>query len=97
MTSDIGSFSKLYAEAIEAIDKKASEGVLSTGGGSKLSRHPLRNRPAGHARSAEPDSLLLESNTRSATIIGIVGAGGIGLFLAEMIRTYEWDNVAFII
>ena len=38
-----------------------------------------------------------ESNTRSATIIGIVGAGGIGLHLAEMIRTYEWDRVAFII
>ncbi len=35
-----------------------------------------------------------ESNTRSATIIGIVGAGGIGLHLAEQIRTYEWDRVA---
>ena len=30
------------------------------------------------------------SNTRSATIIGIVGAGGIGLYLSEMIRVLEW-------
>jgi phosphonate transport system permease protein len=38
-----------------------------------------------------------ESNTRSATIIGIVGAGGIGLQLSEQIRTYDFDQVAFII
>ena len=39
----------------------------------------------------------IESNTRSATIIGIVGAGGIGLHLAEEIRTLEWDRVAFLV
>jgi len=38
-----------------------------------------------------------ESNTRSATIIGIVGAGGIGLQLSEQIRTYDFDQVSFII
>jgi phosphonate transport system permease protein len=38
-----------------------------------------------------------ESNTRSATIIGIVGAGGIGLHLAEQIRTLEYQHVSAII
>ncbi|MBP0651694.1 phosphonate ABC transporter, permease protein PhnE, partial [Mycobacterium tuberculosis] len=38
-----------------------------------------------------------ESNTRSATVIGIVGAGGIGLHLTEQIRTLEWQRVSFII
>jgi phosphonate transport system permease protein len=38
-----------------------------------------------------------ESNTRSATIIGIVGAGGIGLHLAEQIRVLEWQRVSFLI
>jgi len=38
-----------------------------------------------------------ESNTRSATIIGIVGAGGIGLVLSEQIRVLEWQEAAFII
>ena len=39
---------------------------------------------------------LFESNTRSSTIVG-VGAGGVGLHLAEMIRTLEWPSVAFIV
>ena len=38
-----------------------------------------------------------KSNTRSATIIGIVGAGGNGLRLAEQIRVLEWQKVSFLI
>src|SRR5260370_21367292 len=40
---------------------------------------------------------FIESNTRSATIIGIVGAGGVGLQLAEQIRVLEWQKVSFLI
>ena len=40
---------------------------------------------------------FIESNTRSASIIGIVGAGGIGLQLAEQIRVLEWQKVSFLI
>lgn len=40
---------------------------------------------------------FIESNTRSATIIGIVGAGGIGLQLAEQIRVLEWQKVSTLI
>ncbi len=96
MTSDIGSFSKLYSEAIEAVDRKPGEGVISTGG-SKL--HAIRFGIVPQVMPVLISQTLyyFESNTRSATIIGIVGAGGIGLYLAETIRTYEWDNVAFII
>jgi phosphonate transport system permease protein len=96
MTSDIGAFSKLYSEAIEAMDRKAGEGVVSSGG-SKL--HAIRFGIVPQVMPVLISQVLyyIESNTRSATIIGIVGAGGIGLYLAEMIRTYEWDRVAFII
>lgn len=96
MTSDVGSFSKLYSEAIEAIDRKAGEGVRSTGG-SRL--HAIRFGIVPQVMPVLISQTLyyFESNTRSATIIGIVGAGGIGLYLAETIRTYEWDQVAFII
>jgi phosphonate transport system permease protein len=38
-----------------------------------------------------------ESNTRSATVIGIVGAGGIGLYLSNEIAQQNWDRVAFLI
>ena len=40
---------------------------------------------------------FFESNTRSATIIGIVGAGGVGLHLSEAIRTLEWGQVSFLV
>ena len=38
-----------------------------------------------------------ESNTRSATILGIVGAGGIGMQLSERMKVQYWDQAAFII
>jgi len=96
MTSDIGSFSKLYSEAIEAVDRKASEGVRSSGG-SRFQAIRFGVIPQVIPVLISQTLYYFESNTRSATIIGIVGAGGIGLYLAEMIRTYEWDRVAFII
>ena len=37
------------------------------------------------------------AKTRGCGIIGIVGAGGIGLQLSEQIRTYDFDQVAFIV
>jgi len=40
---------------------------------------------------------IFESSVRSSTIIGIVGAGGIGLVLSEMIRTLEWQAVSMIL
>jgi phosphonate transport system permease protein len=96
MTSDIGSFSKLYSEAIEAVDRKPGEGITSVGGG-KLAVIRFGIVPQVLPVLLSQILYYFESNTRSATIIGIVGAGGIGLFLAEMIRTFEWDRVAFII
>ncbi|MGL4728594.1 MAG: PhnE/PtxC family ABC transporter permease, partial [Bosea sp. (in: a-proteobacteria)] len=95
-TSDIGSFSKLYSEAIETIDRKPGEGILSCGG-SRI--HAIRFGIVPQVMPILISQTLyyFESNTRSATIIGIVGAGGIGLYLAETIRTFDWDKVAFII
>jgi phosphonate transport system permease protein len=41
--------------------------------------------------------LFFESNTRSSTIIGIVGAGGNGQHFSEQIMVLEWQHVAFLI
>lgn len=94
MCSDVGSFGKLFSEAIEAADRKPVEGVMSSGGS-----HPEAVR-FGILPQILPVILsqilyYFESNTRSATIIGIVGAGGIGLFLSEQIRTLEWQQASF--
>jgi phosphonate transport system permease protein len=94
--SDFGSFGKLFSEAIEAADKKPVEGIQSAGGNHF---HGIR---FGLLPQVVPILLsqvlyYFESNTRSATIIGIVGAGGIGLQLAEQIRVLEWQRVSFLI
>ncbi|WP_052402254.1 phosphonate ABC transporter, permease protein PhnE [Muricoccus aerilatus] len=95
-TGDIGTFGKLFSEAIEAADRRAVEGVTSTGGG-KLAGIRFGVLPAVLPVMAGHVLYMFESNTRSSTIIGIVGAGGIGLMLSEMIRTLEWGVVSFIV
>jgi phosphonate transport system permease protein len=96
MTSDIGNFGKLFSEAIEAADRKPREGIVSCGGGALLGiRFGLL--PEVFPVLASQVLYFFESNTRSATIIGIVGAGGIGLHLAEAIRTLELQQASFII
>ena len=96
MTSDIGAFGKLFSEAIEAADKKPVEGVVSTGGSHG---HAVRFGLLPQVLPVMLSQVLyyFESNTRSATIIGIVGAGGIGLHLSEQIRTLEWQHVSLIV
>jgi phosphonate transport system permease protein len=96
MTSDIGTFGKMYSEALEAADRRAEEGVVASGGAG-LSRVRFGVLPEVLPVMAGQVLYLFESNTRSSTIIGIVGAGGIGLTLTEMIRTLEWPTVSFIV
>jgi phosphonate transport system permease protein len=96
MIADVGALGKLFSEAIETVDDKAGEGVVSTGGSAT---HRVRFGIIPQVLPVLLSQLLyyFESNTRSATIIGIVGAGGIGLHLAEAIRTLEWQQVSFIV
>lgn len=96
LTSDLGLFTKMFSEAIEAADPKPAEGVIASGG-SQMHAIRFGLLPQVLPVFISQALYMVESNTRSAAIIGIVGAGGIGLHLAEMIRTYEWDKVAFIV
>lgn len=94
--SDIGTLSKLYSEAIENIDRKQVEGIRSTGAG------PVRTIRFGILPQVLPVFLsqslyFLESNTRSATILGIVGAGGIGMIIIERFRATLYDQVVFVV
>jgi phosphonate transport system permease protein len=94
--SDIGSFGKLFSEAIEGADRKQVEGIRASGGNAL---HEIRFGVMPQVLPVIAGQVLyfIESNTRSATIIGIVGAGGIGLQLAEQIRVLEWQKVSFLI
>jgi phosphonate transport system permease protein len=92
--SDTGALGKLFSEAIESTEERARESVLASGGTGWLAvRFGLL--PQVLPIIAGQILYFFESNVRSATIIGIVGAGGIGLQLSEQIRTYDFDQVAF--
>ena len=94
--SDCGALGKLFSEAIEAADRKQVEGIRASGG-SALHEIRFGLMPQVLPVIAGQVLYFIESNTRSATIIGIVGAGGIGLQLAEQIRVLEWQKVSFLI
>jgi phosphonate transport system permease protein len=95
-TADIAVLAKLYAEAIETAERKQAEGIDAVGG-NKLLRTRFGLLPQVLPVMIAQALYFLESNTRSASVLGIVGAGGIGLAIAERIKIRAWDEVAFII
>jgi phosphonate transport system permease protein len=95
-STDFAALAKLMSEAIETADNGPVEGVIAAGGG-RLAVMRFGLLPQVLPVFASQALYFFESNTRSATIIGIVGAGGIGLYLSEMIRVLEWQEAAFLI
>ena len=95
--TDTGTLGKLYSEALENVDDKQREGVRSVGAAPALvQRYGVL--PQVLPLFASQVLYFWESNTRSATIIGAVGAGGIGLKLWEAMRTnQDWENVAYMV
>lgn len=95
--TDTGTFGKLYSEALENIDDKQREGMRSVGA-SPASVQRYGVVPQVLPVLVSQSLYFWESNTRSATIIGAVGAGGIGLKLWEAMRTNsDWENVAYMV
>jgi len=94
--SEIGTFAKLFSEAIENTSEKPVEGVKASGG-SRLQQ--IRFAVASQVNPVILSILLynFESNVRSGTILGIVGAGGIGFLLSDRIAAYKWDEAWSII
>ncbi len=92
---DIGLLGKLYAEGHEAVERSPSRGLTAVGA------NGLQKHRYGIFTQSFPTFLALslyqiESNTRSAAVLGFVGAGGIGLVYAENMRLWNWDVVMFI-
>lgn len=95
--TDTGTLGKLFSEAIENIDNKQVEGMQSTGAPA-LTRYRFGVIPQILPVFISQSLYYLESNTRSATVIGALGAGGIGLKLVETLRTgKDWENTLYII
>ena len=97
LLTDTGSFGKLFSEALENVDGKPIEGIRSTGAGA-LQRYRFGVIPQVMPVLLSQMLYFLESNTRSATIIGAITGGGIGLMLTQAIQTtQDWEKVAYYI
>jgi phosphonate transport system permease protein len=93
---ETGTFIKLYSETIENLDRKQLDGVKASGG-NRLQIIRFGVLPQVMPIMLSNTLYMFEHNVRSASILGIVGAGGIGFLLADRLRAYEWEEASLII
>ena len=91
-----GTLAKLFSEAVEAIDPRPVEGIRATGA------HKLVEIVYGVLPQVMPLWLSFalyrfESNVRSASVVGMVGAGGIGVVLYEVIRSFQYAQTCAVL
>jgi phosphonate transport system permease protein len=91
-----GVLAKLFSEAVEAIDPQPVEGIRATGA------HPLAEIVYGVIPQVMPLWISyalyrFESNVRSASVVGMVGAGGIGMVLWDVIRGFQYAQTAAVL
>lgn len=91
-----GILAKLFSEAVEAIDPNPVEGIRATGA-SRLEEVIFGVIPQVLPLWISYSLYRFESNVRSATVLGIVGAGGIGMILWEVIRGFQYAETAAIV
>ena len=84
-----GILAKLFSEAVEAIDPQPVEGIRATGA-SKLEEIAYGVIPQVVPLWISYSLYRFESNVRSASVVGMVGAGGIGVVLWEIIRGFYY-------
>ncbi|WP_328813474.1 phosphonate ABC transporter, permease protein PhnE [Rhodococcus sp. NBC_00297] len=92
----IGFLGKLVADAVEEIDPGPLEAISSVGGG-WWNRVVNAVIPQAIPSMIGSSLYLLDVNIRTSTILGIVGAGGIGFLLFESIRTLNFDVAGAIV
>jgi phosphonate transport system permease protein len=88
-----GTLAKLFSEAVEAIDPHPVEGIRSTGA-SALHEIVYGVIPQVMPLWVSFTLYRFESNVRSASVVGMVGAGGVGVVLWEIIRSFQYAETA---
>lgn len=91
-----GIFGKLFSEAVEAIDPRPVEGIRATGA-TKLQEVVYGVIPQVLPLWISYSLYRFESNVRAATVLGVIGAGGIGQVLFESIRGFYYAQSAAIL
>ena len=92
----LGSIGKIYAEAMESVDQGPMTAMRSVGA-SQRQVIQYGVLPQAAPLLVSYTLLLFEGNVRGATILGLVGAGGIGLELTTAMRMYDYGHLSAII
>lgn len=92
----IGSIGKIFAEAMEQVDRGPVVAMEAVGA-SKRQVIQYGILPQAAPLLTSYTLLLFEGNVRGATILGLVGAGGIGLELTTAMRMYDYGHLSAII
>lgn len=92
----LGSLGKLFAEVNESAQMGEWEGVRAAGG-NWAERIRFGIVPQVLPNLASYTILRFEINIRAATVIGFVGAGGIGMHLMTAIRSFQYQDISAII
>ncbi len=92
----MGTLAKLFSEAVEAIDPRPVEGIRATGA-KNLQEIVYGVIPQVLPLWISYSLYRFEANVRSATVLGIVGAGGVGMALSEALRSFEFSQSAAIL
>lgn len=91
-----GTLAKLFSEAVEAIDERPVEGIRAMGANS-LAEVVYGVFPQVMPLWLSYSLYRFESNVRSASVVGMVGAGGIGVVLYEVIRSFQYAQTSAVL
>lgn len=91
-----GSLAKLFSEAVEAIDPQPVEGIRATGA-RKLEEIAYGVIPQVMPLWISYSLYRFEANVRSAAVVGMVGAGGIGVVLWDIIRSFQYAETCAVL
>lgn len=92
----MGSYGKLFAEAIESLDMAAIEAVRSVGAGpAQVFFNAVW--PTVLPQFVSSHLYLWEFNIRDSTILGLIGAGGLGLLITEATALFQWGRLATVL
>ncbi|MBC8100232.1 MAG: phosphonate ABC transporter, permease protein PhnE [Armatimonadetes bacterium] len=92
MFGSIGSISRLFAETIEQIDPQQVLALRATGAGSAQT-FIYAVLPQAFPLMISYSLIYFEHNVRGATILGVVGAGGVGFELQTYISLFQYDKL----
>ena len=92
----MGSYGKLFAESIETLDMGAIDAVRATGA---RPTQVFFNAvwPAVVPQFVSNHLYVWEFNIRDSTILGLIGAGGLGLLISEATSLFQWGRLATIL